>query len=82
MYELCLAFRQMKILNIIYTILTIFALVAIFYMINHEAGTTTAMAIVLLLIWGLFSASKQKEIDEKYEAILYDEEQLKKLRKL
>ena len=73
---------MVKILNIIYTILIISAIIALFLMINHEAGTTTALAITLLLIWGLFSASKQKEIDEKYEAILYDEEQLKKLREL
>ena len=64
------------------TTITILCIAVLTYIIWHEAGSATALAIGYLICWQFALGSKQKEIDEKYDSILYDEEQLKKLREI
>ena len=75
-------FIKTTILNITTTLLIFTCIAVLTYIIWHEAGSASAIAICWLLIWHFATSYKQKEIDDKYDSILYDEEQLKKLREL
>lgn len=47
------------------------------YIIWHDAGSSTALAIAFLILWNFYLADKQREIDDKYAEISHDEEIIK-----